>query len=108
LKQQHLGFADSSARKQAAVERTAPFVRLAYSLLVIWALRGAHRLPVATPPLRPWYRSKRGLAFSDVLRAAQRTLIGAGLLEIPSTCENLRKLPSPERRRGAGRLKRVA
>jgi hypothetical protein len=105
---QHLGFADSSARKQAAVERTAPFVGLIYSLLVIWALRGAHRLPVATPPLRPWYRSKRGLAFADVLRAAQRTLSGVDLLDLPSTCENLRKLSSPERRRGAGRLKRAA
>jgi hypothetical protein len=51
---QHLGFSDASARKQAAVERTAPFVGLISSLLVIRAARGAH-LP-GSPPLMNCHR----------------------------------------------------
>ena len=49
LKQQ-LGFADSSARKQAAVERTAPLVALMYTTLVLWMATGIHRTHLATPP----------------------------------------------------------
>jgi hypothetical protein len=105
---QLLGFVNSSARQQAAVERTAPFVGLACSLLVSWALRGTHRLSVARPPLRPWYRSKRGLVFSDVPRAAQRTLIQVDQLAQSSARENPRKLSSPERLRGAKCLEREA
>lgn len=71
LKQQ-LGFADSSARRREAVERTAPFVGLTYTILVLWFLEGAWASPLAAPPLRPWYRHKRGLSFADVLRAARR------------------------------------
>ena len=68
---QHLGFGDSCARKQAAVERTAPLVALMYTALVLWMATGIYRTHLATPPLRPWYRLKRDLSFADVLRAAQ-------------------------------------
>jgi hypothetical protein len=51
---QHLGFADSFARKQAAVERTMPFIGLADLLFVFWAICGAYRLPFARPALRFW------------------------------------------------------
>lgn len=78
---QLLGFADSSARKRESVERTAPFVGLTYSLLVLWFIEGAATSPLAAPPVRPWYRHKRGLSFADVLRAAQRALVRIDVLD---------------------------
>lgn len=105
---QLLGFADSSARTEKAVARTAPFVGLTYSLLVLWAVRGAHRLPVAQPPLRPWYPHKRGLAFADILRAAQRALVAVDVLDLPSPRGNLRELPRSGLRPSAAHLKRAA
>ena len=39
---QLFGFADSSAHTKPAVERTAPFVGLMYSLLIVWFFKHAH------------------------------------------------------------------
>jgi DDE superfamily endonuclease len=78
---QLLGFADSRARKEAAVLRVAPLVGLLYSGLVVWFAEGIHRTPLAAPPLRPWYPHKSGLCFHDVLRAARRVLDGADVLD---------------------------
>jgi hypothetical protein len=89
---QLLGFGDSSARKRAAVERTAPFVGLVYTTLVLWFAEGIHRTRIAAPPLRPWYRHKRGLCFADVLRAAQRALMPLDVLDPRRSLANLRKL----------------
>jgi hypothetical protein len=89
---QLLGFGDSSARKRAAVERTAPFVGLVYTTLVLWFAEGVHRTRIAAPPLRPWYRHKRGLCFADVLRAAQRALLPLDVLDPRRSLANLRKL----------------
>jgi len=88
---QLLGFGDSSARKRAAVERTAPFVGLVYTTLVLWFAEGVHRTRIATPPLRPWYRHKQGLCFADVLRAAQRALSPLDVLDPRRGLGNLRK-----------------
>ena len=103
---QHLGFADSSARKQAAVERTAPFVGFIYTILVLWFAEGARNADVATPPIRPWYPHKRGASFADILRAAQRTLAGVDILDPACGLANLHKsaaaaAPAPNRRRRA-------
>jgi hypothetical protein len=97
---QLLGFADSQARKEAAVLRVAPLVGLLYSTLVVWFAEGVHRTPVAMPPLRPWYPHKRGLCFADVLRAARRTLDGVDVLVPCRESENLRKPRPPSRRKG--------
>jgi hypothetical protein len=95
---QLLGFADSSARKKAAVERVAPLVGYIYSTLVVWLASSAlHQASFAAPPLRPWYRHKRGLSFADVLRAAQRVLAPLDVLDPARTLEDLRE--SPERLR---------
>jgi hypothetical protein len=102
LKQQ-LGFADSSARTKAAVERTAPFVGFIYTSLVLWFSEGIWQSHLATPPLRPWYRHKRGLCFADVLRAAQRLFIHIDVLDPERTYDNLRELPPPSRSRPAQR-----
>jgi hypothetical protein len=97
---QHLGFSDSSARKKEAVERTAPFVGYIYTALVLWFCDGVWQTRLATPPLRPWYRHKKGLCFADVVRAAQRVLIHIDVLDPRRSFNNLREL-EPTRRSGA-------
>ena len=93
---QLIGFGDSSARKKAAVERTAPFVGFVYTTLVLWFAAGAFRNPLAAPPLRPWYPQKRGFSFADVLRTAQRALEPLDVLDPRRSLDNLRK-PRPSR-----------
>jgi hypothetical protein len=105
---QLLGFGDSSARKRAAVERTAPLVGLVYTTLVLWFAEGVHRTRIAAPPLRPWYRHKQGLCFADVLRAAQRALTPLDVLDPRRSVANLRKLRPPPTRRPEPRLRRAA
>jgi hypothetical protein len=94
---QLLGFADSSARKEQAVLRVAPFVGMLYTVLVVWFLEGASTSAVAVPPVRPWYTHKRGLSFEDILRAARRTLIDFEVL-VPS--RDINNLRQPPRRSG--------
>lgn len=94
---QLLGFADSSARKKEAVERTAPFVGFVYTALVIWFAEGAHATALAKPPLRPWYRTKCGLCFADVLRAAQRALVHLDVLDPERSIADLRELSKDPR-----------
>jgi SRSO17 transposase len=96
---QLLGFADSSARKREAVERTAPFVGYIYTTLVLWFAEHAWQSSVALPPVRPWYPHKKGLCFADILRAAQRTLIHLDVLDPARSIDNLRR--STARSRGA-------
>ena len=93
---QLLGFGQSSARKRQAVERTAPFVGITYSFLVLWFVDhvfGA-RSELATPPVRPWYRHKQGLSFADVLRTAQRVLAPLDVLDPGRGVANLHQPPS--------------
>jgi len=99
---QWLGFGDSSARKPAAVERVAPLVALFYSLLVIWFAQGAYRSPLALPPLRPWYRHKRGLSFADVLRTAQQVLTPLDVLDPAKCLKDLGEIPTPHARPSQG------
>jgi hypothetical protein len=103
---QMLGFAESQARKEAAVLRMAPMVGLLYSTLVIWFAEDTHATSIANPPFRPWYRHKRGLAFSDVLRAAQRALAGIDVLDRAHDSEHLRQSDAgrPALRHRDGRL----
>ena len=88
---QLLGFADSCARKQAAVLRVAPFVGLLYTTLVLWFLEGAYKSPLAVPPLRPWYQHKSGLCFADILRTAQRALVALDILDPANDIKYLQK-----------------
>lgn len=87
---QHLGFADSQARSEAAVLRTAPLIGLLYSTLVLWFADDTFEEAIAVPPIRPWYPHKRGLGFIDVLRAAQRALIHADVLDPRCYSDDLR------------------
>ena len=89
---QLLGFGDSQARTKNAVERTAPFVGFTYTLLVLcFATNGTSDSPLATPPVRPWYRHKRGLCFADALRCAQRVLVRYDALDLACDFNNLRQ-----------------
>ena len=94
---QLLGFADSAARKRAAVERTAPFVGYVYTTLVLWFAGGVHKTALAVPPIRPWYTHKTGCSFADVLRAAQRVLAPADVLDPASSLANLAETKVPTR-----------
>ena len=105
---QLLGFADSSARKREAVERTAPFVGMVYTTLVLWFSERAWQSPLAAAPLRPWYPHKYGFAFADVLRASQRVLAPLDVLDRRCVNGNLRKLARPTRRPHKTREKRAA
>jgi len=97
---QLLGFADSQARKEAAVLRVAPLVGLLYSTLVIWFAEGVHQMTVATPPTRPWYPHKVGLCSADVLRAARRALDDVEVLVPCRDSGNLRKHRTTSRHAG--------
>jgi hypothetical protein len=88
---QHLGFADSQARTEQAVLRTAPVVGLLYSTLVLWFADDTYSDAIAAPPIRPWYSQKRGLAFIDVLRSAQRALMNSDVLDPRSYSDDLRE-----------------
>jgi hypothetical protein len=99
---QLLGFADSQARKEAAVLRVAPLVGLLYSTLVIWFVQGIFRMPVAALPVRPWYRHKVGLCFADILRAAQRTVADLDVLVPCCPSDNLHQT-APRSRSGPRR-----
>ena len=94
---QLLGFADSQARKEAAVLRVAPLVGLLYSSVVVWFAEGVHRTTIAVPPIRPWYPHKQGLCFADVLRAARRALDGAEVLDPRRLSDDLQQLTTPSR-----------
>jgi DDE superfamily endonuclease len=97
---QLLGFADSQARKEAAILRVAPLVGLLYSTLVIWFAQDVYRTSVAAPPLRPWYRHKRGLCFADILRASQRTVAHFDVLDPSNDVSNLQQTAASSRSRG--------
>jgi hypothetical protein len=83
-----------SGAEEEAVERTAPFVGVTYTLLVLWFLQHAHRTELAAPPVRPWYRHKRGFSFADVLRTAQRVLAPLDVLDPSRAIANLHQLSS--------------
>jgi hypothetical protein len=105
---QLLGFADSQARKQAAVLRVAPLVGLLYATLVIWFVQDIYRMPIAALPVRPWYRHKVGLCFADVLRAAQRTVARVDVLVPCWHSNNLHQPRPPSRRPRVRALDRAA
>ena len=57
--------------------RTAPWVGVCYTVLVLWYLELGLDISRLALPIRPWYRTKRTVAFADILRLAQRSLSSA-------------------------------
>jgi hypothetical protein len=105
---QELGFADSQARKPAAVERTAPFVGYSYTTLVLWFSAGAWQSPLAQPPVRPWYTHKKDLCFADIVRCAQRALEHFDVLDLNHGFEVLRAKDRAHARHGPDDIRMAA
>jgi hypothetical protein len=57
----------------------------------VWIIEGVHETALALPPIRPWYRHSRGLAFADVLRAAQTAIANIDVLDPDSDSGHLHK-----------------
>jgi SRSO17 transposase len=76
----YLGFEQPQGWTRRAVERTAPLAMLLYSLIVIWFAHHGHRQWQA--PDRPWYRSKRGPAFIDMLETLRRETLRNGIISL--------------------------
>jgi hypothetical protein len=94
---QQLGLDESSARKQAAVERMAPFVGLVFSTLVLWYEEHAKQSPFAVLPVRPWYRHKKGTSFEDILRTARRSLSRVEIAEMLGFALSSEEFETPPR-----------
>jgi len=60
-----LGFEEPQGWTRRAVERTAPTAMVLFSLIVLWFAAEGHRHYRA--PWRPWYRTKAGVGFADML-----------------------------------------
>jgi hypothetical protein len=71
---QHLGFGQAQSQTPQAVKRTAPFVGVVYSLVLLWAAAHLEQDGSLSWSVRPWYRSKTAVAFPDVLSALQQEL----------------------------------
>jgi hypothetical protein len=91
---QLLGFSSSRARSPLAVLRTAPWVGMCYTLLVLWAMELKLDTAAMGLPVRPWYRTKHTISFADILRLAQRTLASADWVNPHLLLANLNDLPS--------------
>ena len=105
---QHLGFGDPSSRKREAVERTAPFVGYLYTLLVLWFCSMPPRQRRRAIVHRPWYRTKKGYSFEDILRAAQLALRALDVSDLLHGYADL-LVPTPTvSRRAATRLSAIS
>jgi SRSO17 transposase len=86
----YLGFEQPQGWTRRAVERTAPVAMLLYSLIVVWFAQHGHRLWQA--PIRPWYRSKRGPAFVDMLDTLRRETLRTGIISLGLRGSGSRKI----------------
>jgi SRSO17 transposase len=87
---QHLGFAHSSARTPRAVQRTAPFVGLLYTVVVMWYAEAGHRSAWDVWPCRPWYPRKVTASFEDMLCAVRRAVLSQGVDDLATAINDLR------------------
>jgi hypothetical protein len=90
-----LGFEDPQNRTEHAVERTAPFAFIAYTLVIIWYVLHGHGSRAAQLPSMPWYTHKAGTTFSDMLATLRRASWRQRLLDPAATTADLRKSLRP-------------
>jgi DDE superfamily endonuclease len=94
--EQHLGFGQAQSQALAAVQRTAPFAGLAYSLVLLWAAAHVQQGGTLTWVHYSWYRAKAAVAFPDLLVALRQELWRARLSTAPSAPRRLQKsAPTP-------------
>jgi hypothetical protein len=92
---QHLGCGPAQNQAPQAVQRTAPFAGLVYSLVLLWAATHAQQGGTLGWVTRPWYRSKTAVAFPDVLAALQQDLWRARISAPPQPARRPPKAASP-------------
>ena len=90
-----LGFEDPQNRTERAVERTAPFAFIAYTLVIVWYAMHGYRSPAAKLASMPWYTRKAGVTFSDMLATLRRASWRQRLLDPAATTADLRKSLRP-------------
>nr|WP_234023993.1 transposase [Sorangium cellulosum] len=95
-----LGFEQPRSRTERAVERTAPFTLLLYTLVVLWHARSGCTLRSAQPIKAPWYSpksspSKTLPAFSDMLATLRRASWAERLFEPDANAPTLKKRLAP-------------
>jgi hypothetical protein len=74
-----LGAGEARNRTRRAVERTVPFALLVHTLVITWYARHGHDPAdiTARRQAQPWYRTKTGPAFEDMLAKLRRVMICA-------------------------------
>ncbi|WP_437945328.1 transposase [Sorangium sp. So ce296] len=95
-----LGLEQPRSRTEHAVERTAPFTLLLYTLVVLWYARSGCALRSAQPTKAPWYSpksspSKTLPAFSDMLATLRRASWAERLFEPDANAPTLKKRLAP-------------
>lgn len=88
--QGQLGFEEPQGWTRRAVERTAPTAMLLYSLIVLWFAADGHRHYRA--PWRPWYRTKSGAGFTDMLNTLRVQSVRHQVLSLRRAGRGHRKL----------------
>ena len=73
-----------------AVQRTAPFVGLLYTLVVLWYADSGRHSRFDVWSCRPWYRSKHQASFEDMLWAVRRALSHQDIADLAHAFNNLR------------------
>ena len=69
---QYLGFEDAQSQTVGAVLRTAPLAGIVYDLVLLWAARCTRVGHPVAAVTRPWYRTKAGPSFLDLLTALRQ------------------------------------
>jgi hypothetical protein len=95
---QHLGFGQAQSQAKAAVQRTAPFAGLVYSLVLLWAAAHQQQGGTLSWIARPWYRTKAAVAFPDLLIALRSELWITRFSQPPLPLRRLQN-PAPARHR---------
>ena len=87
---QFLGLKEYTCRTKKAVQRIVPFIGLLYSLVILWFAKAIEQdIPVVVP-LRPWYRTRKGPSFEDMLRTLQHSLRSESFLKVIGNMKTLR------------------
>jgi hypothetical protein len=91
---QYLGFEDAQSQTARAVLRTAPLAGIVYDLVLLWAARCARAGHPVAAVTRPWYRTKAGPSFLDLLTALRQETDWQALSDPPMAARRMQN-PCP-------------
>jgi hypothetical protein len=89
---QYLGFEDAQSQTMRAVLRTAPLAGIVYDLVLLWAAGRARAGHPVVAVIHPWYRTKAGPSFLDLLTALRHDAGWQNLSDPPMAPQ---RLPNP-------------